>query len=84
MMLGAKDDLSEEMIENMGMEEMISNLEGDYKIETLQRQRESQRKSVAASKRNRVAAMSEEGKENYKKSVVASTRKRVAAMSVED
>ena len=37
-MLGSKDDLSEEMIENMGMEEMISNLEEDIKTETLQRQ----------------------------------------------
>ena len=40
-MLCSKDDLSEEMIENMGMEEMISNLEEDYKTETLEKQRAS-------------------------------------------
>ena len=70
-MLGAKDDLSEEMIENMGMEEMLSNLEGDYKIETLEKQIESNRKRVAA----RVAAMSAVELENYRES----NRKRVAA-----
>ena len=84
MMLGAKDDLSEEMIGNMGMEEMISNLEGDYKIET----KESKRKREAASTQKRVAAMSEEELVNYKESKrkreVASTQKRVAAMSEEE
>ena len=69
--LGAKDDLSEEMIENMGMEEMLSNLEGDYKIETLEKQIESNRKRVAA----RVAAMSAVELENYRES----NQKRVAA-----
>ena len=64
MTLGAKDDLSEEMIENMGMEEMISNLEGDYNFETLQRQRESKRKREG----KRFAAMSEVELENYKES----------------
>jgi hypothetical protein len=34
-MLGSKDDLSEEMIENMGMEEMLSILEEDIKSATL-------------------------------------------------
>ena len=40
-MLCSKDDLSEEMIENMGMEEMLSNLEEDYKTAMLEKQRES-------------------------------------------
>jgi hypothetical protein len=62
MTLGAKDDPSEEMIEHMGMEEMISTLEGDYKIETLQRQRESKRKRDAV----RVAEMSEEERETQR------------------
>ena len=58
-MLCSKDDLSEEMIENMGMEEMISNLEEDYKTETLEKQRASNRKRDAA----RLAAMTEEERE---------------------
>ncbi len=75
--LGAKDDLSEEMIENMGMEEMLSNLEGDYKIETLEKQIESNRKRVAA----RVAAMSAVELENYRESNRKRVAARVAAMS---
>ena len=39
--LGSKDDLTEEMIKNMGMEEMLSNLEEDYKTAMLEKQRES-------------------------------------------
>ena len=66
-MLGAKDDLSEEMIENMGMEEMLSNLEGDFKIEMLQIKRASNRKNKTA----RYAAMTDEER--------ASKRKRDAA-----
>ena len=61
-MLGSKDDLSEEMIENMGMEEMLSNVEGDYKIETLQIKRALKRKKDAA----RYATMTEEERENSK------------------
>jgi hypothetical protein len=34
--LASKDDLSKEMIEKMGMEEMLSYLEEDYKTATLQ------------------------------------------------
>lgn len=37
--LAAKDDLSKEMIEKMGMEEMISYLEEDYKTATFQQKR---------------------------------------------
>jgi hypothetical protein len=72
-MLGAKDDLSEEMIENMGMEEMLSNLEGDFKIEMLQIKRASNRKNKSA----RYAAMTEEEKAPKRKRDAA----RYAAMS---
>ena len=76
-MLGSKDDLSEEMIENIGMEEMLSNYEEDIKTETLQRQRESNRKTEAA----RVAAMSEVELENFRESKQKRGATRVAAVS---
>jgi hypothetical protein len=79
-MLGAKDDLSEEMIENMGMEEMISNLEGDYKIETLQIKRASKQKKEAA----RVAAMTEEEREEKRASKQKRDAERLAAMTEEE
>jgi hypothetical protein len=76
--LGSKDDLSKEMIENMGMEEMTSNLEEDYKTAMLERQRESNRKRDAA----RVAAMSEvELEKNFRESQQKGVAARVAAMS---
>ena len=75
--LGLKDDWSEEMIENMGMEEMLSNLKEDYKSEMLQRQTESKQKREAA----RVAAMSEVELENYRESKQKTDATRVAAMS---
>jgi DnaJ-class molecular chaperone len=62
------------MIENMGMEEMISNLEGDYKIETLQIKRASKQKKEAA----RVAAMTEEEREEEREEKRASKQKRDA------
>ncbi len=75
-MIGSKDDLSEEMIENMGTEEMLRNLEGDYKIETLQIKRASTRKRDAA----RYAAMSEVEKASY----LENKRKKAAARYAEE
>ena len=79
-MLGSKDDLSEEMIENMGMEEMISNLEEDYKTETLEKQRASKRMKKAA----RLAAMSEEEREEERASKRKRDAARLAAMTEEE
>jgi len=75
-MLGSKDDLSEEMIENMGMEEMLSNLEGDYKIETFQIKRASRQEIYAA----RYASMTEEEKASRQKRDAA----RYASMTEEE
>jgi len=77
MMLGVKDDQSEEMIKNMEMEEILSNFKGDYKIEMLQKQRESIQKKEAA----KVATMSEVDLENYKKSKRKREATRVATLS---
>jgi hypothetical protein len=79
-MLCSKDDLSEEMIENMGMEEMISNLEEDYKTETLEKQRASNRKRNAA----RLAAMTEEEREEERASKRKNKTARYAAMTEEE
>ena len=75
--LGSKDDLSEEMIKNMGMEEMISNLEEDYKTAMLERQRESNQKRDAA----RVALMLVVELENFRESKQKRDAARVAAIS---